>query len=67
MNITLYSIFDLLRLQDASNSPLVFDVLSNYGQSSAILNENSEQYKLVWPIDLDVIGNNPLIEQNEGY
>lgn len=59
--------FDLLRLQDASNSPLVFDVLSNYGQSSAILNKNSEQYKLVWPIDLDVIGNNPLIEQNEGY
>lgn len=47
MNITLYSIFDLLRLQDASNSPLVFDVLSNYGQTSAILDKNSEQYKLV--------------------
>lgn len=59
--------FDLLRLQNASNKPLVFDVSANYGRTTAILDENTESYKLLWPIDLDVIGNNPLIKQNPGY
>ena len=57
--------FDLVRMQDASKQPLVFSAEASY-TGSAVL-KSSEVYKLLWPIDKDVLAEDHLIAQTYGY
>ncbi|MFK8265551.1 RagB/SusD family nutrient uptake outer membrane protein [Capnocytophaga cynodegmi] len=60
--------FDLLRLQDGSGNPLVFSPLANYVDSNTpILDQTKEGYKVLWPINKQVIDTDPQVEQTPGY
>lgn len=62
--------FDVLRLQDANKKPLVFSVLSGYedanGYTNAVLSTN-EAYKVLWPIEVSLIANDPKLTQTVNY
>lgn len=57
--------FDVLRMHDASNNSLAFSVEANYTGTS-VLNVN-EAYKMLWPIDVNTLNVNDLLEQTPGY
>ena len=62
--------FDLLRLMDAKKQPLVFSVDAAYqiGEDIApVLNKDTEAYKILWPIENDLINTDPLLKQTVGY
>lgn len=62
--------FDLLRLMDANKQPLVFSVDASYriGEDIApVLNKATESYKVLWPIDNDLINADPLLKQTVNY
>ncbi|MBQ3767264.1 MAG: RagB/SusD family nutrient uptake outer membrane protein [Bacteroidales bacterium] len=71
--------FDLVRMHDASGKPLAFSNAAAYpdkvgGSAKAVLS-SSEAYKLLWPIDVNVLNGDPLLydpennvnQQNPGY
>jgi len=58
--------FDLLRLQDATGKPFVFSAKAHYGSSTPIL-KNGEEYKMLWPVNVEVLNGDPDIEQTPGY
>ena len=63
--------FDLIRLHDANNNPLVFSAEASYpsvngGTASPVLNSN-DSYKLLWPVDVTVLNADELLEQTWGY
>ena len=65
--------FDLIRLQDGAKKPLIFSVEANYPDnpslpkaSTPVLSE-SEAYKVLWPIDREVLSQDPKIKQTPGY
>ncbi len=63
--------FDLIRMQDAAKKSLVFSADANYpdtwgGTPEPVLT-TSEAYMILWPIDVNVLNGDPLIEQNPGY
>ena len=45
---------------------LAFSATANYPADKSIL-DPSEEYKLLWPIDVDVMSVNPLLKQTPGY
>ncbi len=56
--------YDLRRMQDASGDPLAFRKdLPLVG----VLDKATQAYKLLWPIDKNVMGIDPTIVQNPGY
>lgn len=57
--------FDVLRLQDASGKPLVFSTTLAYGRVP-VLNA-SEVHKVLWPVDVNTLNNDPKLEQTPGY
>lgn len=62
--------FDLLRLQDADHQPLVFSKDAAYedqGQLVPVLDKSTESYKVLWPINVSLMNNDPLLEQTVGY
>ena len=62
--------FDLLRLMDANKQPLVFSVDASYriGEDIApVLDKATESYKILWPIDNDLINADPLLKQTVNY
>ena len=63
--------FDVLRLQDAAGKPLVFSKEANYGKIAntvqPILNEATEAYKVLWPINKDVMNRDKDVAQTPGY
>lgn len=58
---------DVRRMHDASGKPLVFSSNANYGSDLPILDYNKESHKVLWPINIDLITGDPLIEQTPGY
>ena len=59
--------FDLVRMQDASGKSLVFSAAANYDKGVPVLNGATEAYKLLWPIDVTVLNNDPKVLQTPGY
>ncbi|MCF2580937.1 RagB/SusD family nutrient uptake outer membrane protein [Bacteroides caecigallinarum] len=64
--------FDVVRMHDAEKKPLVFSADAAYpnelsGQKAPILNADTEQHKLLWPINIDLITADPLLKQTWGY
>ena len=58
--------FDVVRMHDANGKSLAFSATANYPADKSIL-DPSEEYKLLWPIDVDVMSVNPLLKQTPGY
>ena len=58
--------FDLLRLHDANNKPLVFSAKAHYGSNQPILTEN-KAYMMLWPVDVETLNGDPEIVQTPGY
>ncbi|MCR5131198.1 MAG: RagB/SusD family nutrient uptake outer membrane protein [Prevotella sp.] len=63
--------FNIQRMHDASGNALVFDASINYpyipGQSEGAILSSSESYKLLWPVSVSTMTNDPAIEQTPGY
>ncbi|MCK3683214.1 RagB/SusD family nutrient uptake outer membrane protein [Maribellus sp. YY47] len=57
--------FDVRRMQDASGDPLVFSNQANYGNPAVL--RTSEAHKLLWPVDVNTLNVDPLLEQTPGY
>lgn len=51
--------YDARRMYGAGDKPLVYDL--------GLLNETKEAYKLLWPVDINVLNNDPEVEQTPGY
>lgn len=58
--------FDLVRLHDAAGRALAFSATANYDDPQAVL-QASEAYKLLWPIDVNTLNNDPELVNNPGY
>lgn len=58
--------FDVVRMHDASGKSLALSAAGNYPPDHPLLNPG-EEYKLLWPIDITVMSNNPLLKQTPGY
>lgn len=58
--------FDLVRLHDASGKSLAFSAAANYDDPAAVL-KAGEEYKLLWPIDVNTLNNDPELVNNPGY
>lgn len=62
--------FDLLRLKDANKDPLVFSKDAAYedlGLLVPVLDKATESYKVLWPIEVSLMNNDPLLKQTVGY
>lgn len=59
--------FDVRRMQSASGDPLVFSAEVNYGSVVPILDKATEEYKLLWPVNVGVLTNDKLVKQTPGY
>ncbi len=59
--------FDVRRLQDASGNPLAFSSDIMYGSDLPLLNQSTETHKLLWPVDVNTLNNDPQLEQTPGY
>lgn len=64
--------FDVVRMHDASKKPLVFSAEVSYpnelgGQKTPILKADTEQHKLLWPINTSLMTADPLLKQTWGY
>ena len=59
--------FDLVRMQDASGKSLVFSAAANYDKGVPVLNQATEAYKILWPVDVTVLNNDPKVKQTPGY
>ena len=62
--------FDLLRLMDANKQPLVFSAEASYqigGDIAPVLDKATESYKILWPIENDLINTDPLLKQTVNY
>lgn len=58
--------FDLIRLQDDSRRSLAFSAAANYDDPTPVIKE-TEAYKLLWPIDVNTLNNDPKLINNPGY
>lgn len=58
--------WDIRRLQDASNQPLALSPTANYGSTESVI-KPTEAYKLLWPVDKDVLNNDAEVSQTPGY
>lgn len=58
--------FDVVRLRDANGKSLAFSASANYPSTAALINSD-EEYKLLWPIDINIMSVNPLLKQTPGY
>jgi hypothetical protein len=58
--------FDIVRMQDASGKSLAFSATANYGAAVPIVNP-AEAHKLLWPVDVTVLNNDPKVKQTPGY
>lgn len=51
--------YDARRMYGSGDKPLVYDL--------GLLDEEKEAYKLLWPVDINVLNNDPEVEQTPGY
>ena len=63
--------FDLVRMQDAAGKPLAFsDAVAypaEYGKPATAVLASSEEYKLLWPLNVTVLSNDKDLVQTYGY
>jgi starch-binding outer membrane protein, SusD/RagB family len=59
--------FDVLRMQDATGQPLVFSPAVSYGRGTPVLNRATEAHKVLWPVDVTTLNNDPKLVQTPGY
>ncbi|MBP8790704.1 MAG: RagB/SusD family nutrient uptake outer membrane protein [Breznakibacter sp.] len=59
--------FDMVRMQDAAGKPLAFSSTLPYGSNIPLLNETTEAHKLLWPVDVNTLNNDPKVTQTPGY
>lgn len=63
--------FNLLRMHDANGRALVFDGTVNYpfipGKDEGALLRETESYKVLWPVSVRTMTNDPAVLQTEGY
>ncbi|MDG5798936.1 RagB/SusD family nutrient uptake outer membrane protein [Marinilabiliaceae bacterium ANBcel2] len=61
--------FDILRMHaDDNGTPLVFSPYATYGDGTEpVLDQASEAHKILWPIDVNTLNDDPLLEQTSGY
>lgn len=64
--------FDVVRLRDANNESLVFDARAGFANEPgaevhAILNSSTERHKLLWPVNVGTLNDDPLLKQTPGY
>jgi len=59
--------FDVLRMQDANGQPLVFSAAVTYGRGTPVLNRATEAHKVLWPVDVNTLNNDPKLVQTPGY
>lgn len=59
--------FDMIRMQDASGNPLVFSNTVPFGSRIPLLNGVTEAHKVLWPVDITTLNNDPKLEQTPGY
>ena len=59
--------FDVVRMHDANGRALVFAAAANYDSSAPILNYETEAYRLLWPIAVNTLNDDPTLEQTPGY
>lgn len=57
--------FDVLRLQDAAGKPLVFSSALDYGRVPVLT--ASDTHKVLWPVDVTTLNNDPKLIQTPGY
>lgn len=58
--------YDIRRMHDVSGQPLVFSPKANYDDPNPVI-KTAESYKLLWPIDINTLNNDPLLENNPDY
>lgn len=65
--------FDIVRMQDAAQQPLAFSAVVNFTEAYPVQPANlpvigtNEKFKLLWPVDITTLNNDPLLEQTPGY
>ncbi len=59
--------FDMCRMQDAAGKPLALSSSVPYGFRVPLLNPATEAHKLLWPVDVSTLNNDPKVEQTPGY
>jgi hypothetical protein len=57
--------FDVLRLQDGAGKPLAFSTSLEYGRVPVL--KAGEEHKVLWPVDVNTLNNDPKLEQTPGY
>lgn len=58
--------FDLVRLQSEGGTSLAFSAEANYDDPGPVISQ-SEAYKLLWPIDIETLNNDPKLKNNPKY
>ena len=59
--------FDIRRMQDATGRPLVFSDAVIYGDGLPVLDFATEAHKVLWPVDVNTMSDDPTVEQTPGY
>ena len=59
--------YDVVRMHDANGRALVFSPEANYDDVNPILNFQTEAHKLLLPVDVNTLNNDPELKQTPGY
>ena len=60
--------WDLCRMKNAKDGiPLVFCKEGDIEGKRAVLNQETEAYKVLWPLDNEILNNDSALEQTPGY
>ena len=58
--------FDVVRMRDAAGNSLAFSPAVSYPAGTPII-PASESHKLLWPVDVNTLNQNPELKQTTGY
>ena len=62
------ALWDLCRMKNAKDGiPLVFCIEGDIDNKVAILDQKTEAYKVLWPLDQNILDNDSALEQTPGY
>ena len=60
--------WDLCRMKNAKDGiPLVFCIEGDIENKAAILDQETEAYKVLWPLDQNILDNDSALKQTPGY
>lgn len=58
--------FDVVRMRDAAGNSLAFSPAANYPSVNPLI-PTAEAHKLLWPVDVNTLNQNPNLTQTTGY